>query len=46
VKAILLDGLLWGLGHAPLIYLGFNYGSGCWGAPITGIIMMTFVTTV
>lgn len=45
-KAILLNGLLWGLGHAPLIYLGFNYGSGYWGAPVTGIIMMMFVSTV
>jgi len=45
-KAILLNGALWGLGHGPLIYLGFNYGSGYWGAPITGIIMMTFVGTV
>lgn len=45
-KAILLNGTLWGLGHAPLIYLGFNYGLGYWGAPITGIIMMTFLGTV
>lgn len=45
-KTILLNGALWGVGHAPLIYLGFNYGSGYWGAPITGIIMMTIVGTV
>ena len=45
-KAVLLNGSLWGLGHSPLIYLGFNYGFGYWGEPITGIIMMTFVGTV
>jgi len=36
----LLNGFLWGLAHAPLIYFGFNYGSGYWGAPVTGIILM------
>ena len=25
-KAILLNGVLWGLCHAPIIYFGFNYG--------------------
>jgi uncharacterized protein len=45
-KAIILNGALWGLGHGPLIYLGFNYGSGYWGAPFTGIIMMTLVGIV
>lgn len=42
-KAVLLHGLLWGLAHAPLIYFGFNYGSDYWGAPLTGILMMTLV---
>ncbi len=45
-KAILLHGLLWGLAHAPLIYFGFNYGSDYWGAPLTGILMMTLVCVV
>jgi len=45
-KAILLHGLLWGLAHAPLIYFGFNYGSGYWGAPWSGIFMMTLVCVV
>ena len=39
-KAALLNGFLWGLAHAPLIYFGFNYGSGYWGAPVTGIVLM------
>ncbi len=45
-KAILLHGLLWGLAHAPLIYFGFNYGLGYWGAPWSGIFMMTLVCVV
>jgi uncharacterized protein len=45
-KAVLLHGLLWGLAHAPLIYFGFNYGSNYWGAPWSGILMMTLVCTV
>lgn len=45
-KAVLLHGLLWGLAHAPLIALGFNYGSDYWGAPVTGILMMTLVCIV
>ncbi len=45
-KAVLIHGLLWGLAHAPLIYFGFNYGSDYWGAPLTGILMMTLVCVV
>ena len=45
-RAILLNGILWGLAHAPLIYLGFNYGLDYWGAPYTGIIMMILVCVV
>lgn len=45
-KAILLHGGLWGLGHAPLIYFGFNYGSDYWGAPWSGILMMVVVCVV
>ncbi len=45
-KAVLLHGLLWGLAHAPLISLGFNYGSDYWGAPFSGILMMVLVCIV
>ncbi len=45
-KAVLLHGLLWGLAHAPLIYFGFNYGADYWGAPWSGILMMTLVCVV
>ncbi len=39
-KAIILSCILWGLAHTPLIYFGFNYGDGYWGAPYTGIVLM------
>lgn len=39
-KAVLLSGVLWGLMHAPLIYIGFNYGDGYWGAPYSGYCYM------
>lgn len=45
-KAILLNSVLWGLCHAPLIYFGFNYGLGYWFAPYSGILMMTLVCVV
>lgn len=45
-KAVLLHGLLWGLAHSPLIYFGFNYGMDYWGAPWSGILMMTLVCIV
>ena len=45
-KAIVLTSILWGLAHAPLIYLGFNYGLDYPGAPFTGIMMMILVCLV
>lgn len=40
VPAVLLDGLIWGLWHAPLIVMGHNYGTGYPGYPVTGILAM------
>lgn len=45
-KAVFLDGVLWGLCHAPLIYFGFNYGADYWGAPWVGMIMMVMVCSI
>jgi uncharacterized protein len=39
-KSILVNGVLWGIAHMPLIFFGFNYGFDYWGAPITGILLM------
>jgi len=41
VKANLLTGVLWGLWHAPVIVLGFNYGA----ARGWGVVMMCVVMT-
>lgn len=40
-KAYLLLGLIWGLWHAPLVAVGFNYP----GYPLLGILMMIGLTT-
>ncbi len=40
-KAYLLLGIIWGLWHAPLIAVGFNYP----GTPVLGIVMMVLMTT-
>lgn len=42
-SASLSNGFLWGIAHAPLIFFGFNYGLDYWGAPYTGILLMTFM---
>lgn len=40
-QAVLLNGALWGMAHAPLIYFGMNYGLNYAGTPYSGIAMMT-----
>lgn len=37
---LLVNGVIWGLWHAPIICIGHNYGVGYPGYPITGILMM------
>lgn len=44
--AVIINGVLWGLAHAPLIYYGMNYGTDYFGAPYTGILMMILVSIV
>ncbi|MCI8410016.1 MAG: CPBP family intramembrane metalloprotease [Lachnospiraceae bacterium] len=44
--AVIINGALWGLAHAPLIYYGMNYGKDYYGAPYTGILMMILVNIV
>lgn len=38
--ALLLEGVIWGLWHAPLTVLGHNYGVGYPGFPVVGILAM------
>lgn len=45
-SAILLNGLLWGIAHAPLIYFHFNYGTDYWGEPYTGIGVMILICII
>lgn len=45
-KAVLVNGGLWGIAHAPLIYFGFNYGLGYTGGPFLGILMMVLVCMI
>lgn len=39
-KVLLINGLIWGVWHAPLTAIGHNYGTGYWGYPVTGILAM------
>ncbi|HET60013.1 MAG TPA: CPBP family intramembrane metalloprotease [Chloroflexi bacterium] len=46
-KALVVTGIIWGLWHAPIIAMGYNYGNfdpNYWGAPWSGIAMMTLGT--
>jgi membrane protease YdiL (CAAX protease family) len=36
-RAVLLSGVIWGLWHAPIIAMGYNYGTGYPGFPWLGI---------
>ena len=42
VKACILTGIIWGLWHTPVNIMGYNYGLGYLGYPVTGILAMCF----
>lgn len=45
--ALLLGGIIWGAWHWPIIIgVGYNYGTGYFGAPFTGMAMMCLFATV
>jgi uncharacterized protein len=44
-KAVLLAGAIWGVFHWPLIFMGYEYRFGYWGAPVVGPLLFVFVTT-
>lgn len=37
---LLINGIIWGIWHAPLTAVGHNYGMDYWGWPVTGILAM------
>ena len=39
--ALVITGVIWGFWHLPVIVLGHNYGTGYWGYPWLGILVMT-----
>jgi uncharacterized protein len=41
-KGVLILGVIWGLWHAPVIALGYNYP----GQPVIGVILMTILTVL
>ncbi|HEY9121567.1 MAG TPA: CPBP family intramembrane glutamic endopeptidase [Brevefilum sp.] len=43
-KAVLLTGLIWGVWHWPIIFMGYNYGSEYFGAPYLGPLAMVWFT--
>jgi membrane protease YdiL (CAAX protease family) len=43
-KALIISGIIWGVWHWPVIAMGYNYGSGYFGAPWLGMLMMVWVT--
>lgn len=45
-RAVILDGALWGLIHAPLVCFGLNYTGSYPGRPWAGILMMVVFATV
>lgn len=46
IPMLLVNGLIWGLWHAPITAIGHNYGVGYPGFPFTGIAMMCFFCIV
>lgn len=46
IPMLLINGLIWGLWHAPLTAIGHNYGVGYPGFPFTGIAAMCFFCIV
>lgn len=42
-KAVIIDGIIWGIWHAPIVAMGFNYGE---GHPIANIFAMILLCIV
>ena len=46
IPTLLMNGVIWGLWHAPLTAVGHNYGMGYPGFPFTGILAMCLFCVV
>lgn len=44
--AVILTGVIWGVWHAPLIFMGYNYGTEHFGAPFMGPLMMVYFCVI
>ena len=38
--SLIITGAIWGFWHLPVIVMGHNYGTGYWGYPVLGILVM------
>ena len=46
-RALVLVGLIWGIWHWPVIFMGYEYGFGYWGAPLVGpLLFLVFTVSV
>ncbi|MDR3575678.1 MAG: CPBP family intramembrane metalloprotease [Anaerolineaceae bacterium] len=43
-RALLVVGLIWGVWHWPVIFMGYEYGFNYWGAPFTGPLLFLVFT--
>ncbi|MDR3561424.1 MAG: CPBP family intramembrane metalloprotease [Negativicutes bacterium] len=44
-RALLAVGLIWGVWHWPVIFMGYEYGFNYWGAPVVGPLLFLVFTT-
>jgi membrane protease YdiL (CAAX protease family) len=44
-KAVILLGVIHGAWHWPIIFMGYEYGLGYWGAPVVGPLLFLLFTT-
>lgn len=42
---LLWTGVIWGIWHWPIVAMGYNYGDGYWGFPVTGMLAFVVFTT-
>jgi membrane protease YdiL (CAAX protease family) len=46
-RALLFTGLIWGVWHWPVIFMGYEYGFDYWGAPVVGpLLFLVFTASV